>query len=66
MPYSCAGHLVPYVAAVKNPHPVTSLYGMDIRTHLKNEKEKEVGIGQPLELFKQVLGEEGDDIVFRC
>ena len=25
-PYSCAGHLVPYVAAVKNPHPVTSLY----------------------------------------
>ena len=24
--YSCAGHLVPYIAAMKNPYPVTSLY----------------------------------------
>ena len=28
VPYSCARHLVPYVAAVKNPYPVTSLYVM--------------------------------------
>ena len=26
VPYSCARHLVPYVAAVKNPYPVTSFY----------------------------------------
>ena len=25
VPYSCAGHLVPYVAAVNNPYTVTSL-----------------------------------------
>ena len=24
VPYSCAGHLVPYVAAMKNPYSVTS------------------------------------------
>ena len=25
--YSCAGHLVPYIAVVKDPNPVASLYG---------------------------------------
>ena len=27
VPYSCAGHLVPHVAAVKTPYSVTSFYG---------------------------------------
>ena len=29
VPYSCAGHLVPYVAAVKDSYPVTCLYSHD-------------------------------------
>ena len=37
VPYSCAGHLVPYVAAVKNPYPVTSLYGTMYVRHIHQD-----------------------------
>ena len=37
--YSCAGHLVPYVAAVKNPYPVTSLYVLRPAVLIRNKAQ---------------------------
>lgn len=52
------------------PKPSSSLASfdfvtMDIQkaTHLQNEKEQEVGVGNFLELLKQVDRQEGKDIV---
>lgn len=33
-------------------------------TYLEDHQKQEVGIGEPLELLKEVKGEEGEDVVF--
>ena len=49
MPYSCTRHLVPNVAAVKDPHLVTCLLGpiMDtgLEVHIKRLKRNNGDVG---------------------
>ncbi len=38
--------------------------GGDARDELEDEEDEEVGVGEALELLEEVLGQEGEDVVF--
>lgn len=45
------------------PWTISFLYFLSC-FYLKDDKDQEVEVSQPLELLKQIFGEEGDDVVF--